>query len=86
MLFNLIHSPAELFGTAYGRAMALKLVLVAGLLGIAALNKFVLVPKLMEEGESSRFRRSVRIEIVVALLLLILTAYLSTVVGPMEHA
>lgn len=85
LAINLVHSPTELITTAYGRALAFKLLLVLGLLGIAALNKFKLVPALLMLGESDKFRRSVRIEMLVASLLLLLTAYLSTVVGPMVH-
>ena len=85
LLLNLIHSPAELINTPYGRALAFKLLLVTALLAIAALNKFKLVPQLLALGHSENFRRSVKFEIVVAGVLLLLTAYLSTVVGPMSH-
>lgn len=82
---NLVHSLTELISTAYGRALAYKLLLVLALLGIAALNKFKLVPALLLLRSSAKFRHSVRIEMLVASLLLVLTAYLSTVVGPMMH-
>ena len=82
---NLVHSMTELISTAYGRALAYKLLLVLALLGIAALNKFKLVPALLLLRSSAKFRHSVRIEMLVASLLLVLTAYLSTVVGPMMH-
>ena len=49
------------------------------------LRKFKLVPALLLLGSSDKFRHSVRIEMLVASLLLALTAYLSTVVGPMMH-
>jgi putative copper resistance protein D len=80
-----VHSLTELISTAYGRALAYKLLLVLALLGIAALNKFKLVPALLLLRSSAKFRHSVRIEMLVASLLLVLTAYLSTVVGPMMH-
>ena len=85
MGFNLVHSPMELIETAYGRTFILKQLLVVALLGIAALNKFLFVPSLVSEGGAAKFRNSLRIEIAVALLLLVVTAYLSTVVGPMSH-
>jgi putative copper resistance protein D len=85
LAINLVHSLTELVSTAYGRALMFKLFLVFALLGIATLNKFKLVPALLLRGSSDKFRHSVRIEILAASLLLLLTAYLSTVVGPMMH-
>lgn len=85
LALNLVHSLTELISTAYGRALTFKLLLVLALLGIAALNKFKLVPALLMLGDSDNFRRSVRIEMAVASLLLLLTAYLATIVGPMVH-
>ncbi len=85
LLLNLVHTPVELIDTSYGRSLLLKLTLVIGLLGIAAVNRLKLVPALVQEGSSKRFRQSVKIEILVAGLLLVTTAYLSTIVGPMSH-
>jgi putative copper resistance protein D len=85
LALNLVHSLTELISTAYGRALAFKLFLVLALLGIAALNKFKLVPALLLIRSSDKFRHSVRVEMLIASLLLLLTAYLSTVVGPMMH-
>ena len=85
LVLNLIHAPSELVTTAYGNALSAKLALVLVLLGIAAINKLRLVPALMAKEGILAFRKSLRIEIVVASLLLVLTAYLSTVVGPMSH-
>lgn len=85
MLINLIQTPQELLQTNYGRSLLLKLLLVIALLAIAAINKLVLVPALAIDGSSDRFRKSVRIEMFVATLLLLVTAYLSTIVGPMSH-
>lgn len=85
LVLNLIHEPSELITTAYGNALSAKLALVLVLLGIAAINKLRLVPALMAQGGVSAFRKSLRIEIAVASLLLVVTAYLSTVIGPMSH-
>ncbi len=85
LVLSLIHSPAELIDTFYGRSLLVKLILVLGLLGIAAVNKFRLVPAIMEIGGVAAFRKSLRLEIAVATLLLVVTGYLSTVVGPMSH-
>ncbi len=86
MLINLIHEPVELIETSYGRSLLIKLLLVIVLLGIAALNRLRLVPELERTGSSMSFCTSVKLEMAVALLLLVTTAYLSTIVGPMSHA
>ena len=82
MMLSLIHSMAELFTTAYGVALTLKILLVIGLLGIAAVNKLIIVPRLLLQADAAHFQRSVRVEIAVAVILLLLTAYLSTALGP----
>ncbi|MCY4263688.1 MAG: CopD family protein [Gammaproteobacteria bacterium] len=86
LAYNLIHSPAELLNSAYGRTLSVKLLLVFCLLSIAGLNKFHLVPHLMEKQKKGveYFRRSLRLELTVASLLLLVTAYFSTVVGPLN--
>ena len=85
LMLSLIHSEAELFTTAYGIALILKILLVIGLVAIAAVNKYIIVPRLLLQTDTAQFQRSVRLEIVVALLLLLLTAYLSTALGPAMH-
>ena len=85
MMLSLIHSMAELFTTAYGVALTLKILLVIGLLGIAAVNKLIIVPRLLLRADAAHFQRSVRVEIAVAVILLLLTAYLSTALGPAMH-
>ena len=85
MMLSLIHSMAELFTTAYGVALTLKILLVIGLLGIAAVNKLIIVPRLLLQANAAHFQRSVRVEIAVAVILLLLTAYLSTALGPAMH-
>ena len=85
MMLSLIHSMAELFTTAYGVVLTLKILLVIGLLGIAAVNKLIIVPRLLLQADAAHFQRSVRVEIAVAVILLLLTAYLSTALGPAMH-
>lgn len=85
LMLSLIHSAAELFTTAYGIALILKILLVIGLVAIAAVNKYIIVPRLLLQTDTAQFQRSVRLEIVVAVLLLLLTAYLSTALGPAMH-
>ncbi len=85
LMFSLIHSITELFTTTYGLALLFKLLLVISLLGIAALNKFSIVPRLLLQTDVAKFQRSLRIEIAVAAVLLLLTACLSTALGPAMH-
>ena len=85
MLWQLFGSIAEFYGSPYGLAMSFKLLIVLIILSIASFNKLRLVPAIIEVGGAERFRQSVTIELVVALIILLLTSYLSTLVGPMQH-
>lgn len=84
LLTRLLGSPAELYTTAYGRFMLLKIILVLCLLALAALNKFRLVPALRSAGAGT-LQRSIRGEMVLAISILVITAVLSTVTGPADH-
>ncbi|MFT4860883.1 MAG: putative copper resistance protein D [Pseudohongiellaceae bacterium] len=85
ILWQLFGSLSEFFGSAYGLTMTLKLLIVIAIISIAAFNKLRLVPAIVEAGGAQRFRQSVKIEMVVAAAILVLTSYLSTLVGPMPH-
>jgi putative copper resistance protein D len=76
----LLGSLAALFTTGYGQVLLIKLALVAGLLGLAALNKFRLVPRLMAGDEDARgqLTRSINWEIVLAAGVLLATSLLTT--------
>lgn len=84
LLWELLGSWTEFFDTAYGQSIVIKLLLVLLIMGIAAFNKLRLVPKLNSPQGALEFRRSLTIEGVVALLILVVTAYFSTVIGPMQ--
>ena len=85
MVLLLLGSPGQLLSTPYGIGLSVKLALVTVLLGIAAINKLYLVPRLSEAAGAANLRKSIRIEMGVASLILIATAYFSTIVGPPEH-
>ena len=85
MLLDLFGSIDEIFSTDYGMVVLVKLTLVIAILGIAAINRVRLTPNIVSQKGVRQFRNSVTIEIFVALLILIVTTYLSTVVGPPEH-
>ena len=69
-----------LWSTGYGRMLLVKIAIVAVVLGIAALNKWRFVPALAADGGSAApaFRRSLRVEAVVFLLVFAATAFLTT--------
>lgn len=77
--FNASHG--GFFNSGYGRLLLLKMALVGCLLLLAALNKFRLTPGLVEDG-SKAISRSIVGEILLAGLILGVTATFTTVVGP----
>lgn len=70
----------------YGQFVLVKLLLVALLLALAAVNKLRLTPLLVAGDQSAigRLRRSIRAEMTFAALILLVTAAFTTVVGPPE--
>lgn len=80
----LVGSLAGLFGTAYGLGLLAKVSIVSGLLGLAALNKWRLVPRLQasEPGASAALRRSITVEGFAVAIILVLTAAITTVTTP----
>ena len=90
MLWQLLSSPMELLQTAYGLSLKAKFVLVVGLMLVAAANRFTLVPALAKGDTDAqpalrKLSSSIRLEMALAVIILLITAYLSTLVGPMDH-
>ena len=85
MSWELLDSPFDLIHTGYGVVLLVKLVLVAAILAVAAINKLVLVPSMLASVSISRLQTSIRVELAIAAAILIVTSYLSTVVGPASH-
>jgi copper resistance protein D len=84
VLWILLGSVSELWTSAYGRIACTKIGLVACLLALAAGNKLELVPRMIA-GDAlavSRLRHSIRAEMIVAALVLLVTAALTTLTGP----
>lgn len=69
------------FGSIYGRLLSVKIALVLCLLALAALNKFRLVGELQDFG-TNRLRRSISGEMLLAFVVLLLTAMMTTFTGP----
>lgn len=88
LLWLLLGSVEAVFASAYGRLVLLKLAFVAGLLTLAAVNKLRLTPG-VEAGDRTavaNLRWSIAGEMAVAAAILVVTAALTTVVGPPEVA
>ncbi len=81
LLTQLVEAPGDMFSTPYGLLLSAKIVLVLALLGLGALNKFHLVPALQSAG-AARLHKSIAAERALVLLILILTACLTTLTGP----
>lgn len=80
----LVRDPSAIGQSAYGRLLLLKVGLVAGLLALAALNKERLTPALMagRADAATALRRSIRLEGVAVVLVLLVTATFTTVASP----
>ncbi len=84
LLWMLLGRFSELWGSTYGRFMSLKLLLVAGLLCCAAVNKWRLTPRLLtnEPAAVRGLKTSIRLEMLLAGLILTTTAVFTTIDGP----
>jgi len=78
--YLLLGSLEAVFTSAYGEMLLVKLVIVALVLGVAALNKLRLVPAMEAEkaGAAETFRTSLRWEALVFLMIFATTALLTT--------
>ena len=80
MAAYLTGSISALFTTGYGQALLVKLSVVVGLLGLAALNRFRLVPAISAGGTRAvaQLGWSIRLEMAGALVILAVTSLLTT--------
>jgi putative copper resistance protein D len=78
--YILIGDLSLLFSTEYGNVFLMKITLVSTLLGAGAVNKFRLVPSMKLEPSigAQRLRKSIQIEMVIALLILSFSGFLTT--------
>jgi putative copper export protein len=84
LLWMMLGDFTALWSSTYGRYVTLKLLLVAGLLCVAAINKLRLTPRL-QNGDSRALRSlrtSIRLELLLGVLILAVTATFTTVSGP----
>lgn len=80
MGYQLVGSLPALIGTGYGQALIIKVILVGGLLGLAAANKLRFIPALRsgDPAAASRLSMSISVEWLVILAVLGVTAVLTT--------
>ena len=84
LLFLFLADPLELFTTQYGQAILLKLLFVVTILLIAAYHKFHLVEEVQEEACSHKLQKSIRNEMLIAVMIVVITTMLSSVLGPVS--
>jgi len=82
LLFIFFATPLAMFTTAYGQAVLLKLIFVVTILLIAAYHKFHLVEEIQQENGIEKLQKSIKNEMLIALVILSITAVLSSVLGP----
>ncbi len=80
MLNALISLPDALYRTDYGTIFLVKAAFVLMILGLAAWHKWHLVPGLTDNTQT--FARSVQVECVIAISILLTTATFTTLTGP----
>lgn len=83
MSYVLVGSIAALFGTGYGQMLMVKVAVVAGLLGLGALNKVRFVPRLMagDKQAAKHLSWSIAFEWVAFCVILLTTAVLTSVLS-----
>jgi len=81
LVINILESPDDFLQTPYGSSLLLKLIGVAALLLLAASNKFFIVPKLNQNISVGHLKSSISVEMVVAVVVVAITSYFTTVVG-----
>jgi copper transport protein len=79
-----LESPRDLVATAYGQRLALKLALVSGLLGLAAINRWLLTPALLagRAGAALWLQRTLCLDLLLAAAVVAMTASLGAVPPP----
>lgn len=84
LLFLFLANPLELFTSQYGQVMLLKLILVVTILLIAAYHKLHLVEEVQAEASNHKLQKSIKNEMLIAVMILAVTAMLSYVLGPVS--
>lgn len=83
LVYQLVGSLDNLLSTGYGQVLLCKMILVTGLLGLAAVNKLRLAPALKagDVTQLNPLRASISVEIMLMLAILMATAILTSVLA-----
>ena len=84
LLWMLSRGPADFWSSGYARMLIAKMVLVTALLSAAGFNKLRLTPRLIngDAAAASTLRLSIRSEMALGLLILVVTASFTSLLGP----
>ncbi|MDO6719173.1 CopD family protein [Psychrosphaera sp. 1_MG-2023] len=82
LITQYIGSITLLFTSSYGQLLLLKLFLVSSMLMLGAWHKLRLVPQLSEQSHIVTLKRSIGVELSLAILVLVTTSIFTTFTGP----
>jgi len=82
LLWQYLNSFSELFTSNYGQLIMLKLLLVSAMLLLGAWHKLRLVPQITHQYHIVTLKRSISVEMVIAVCVLLTTSVFTTLVGP----
>ncbi|GEA11038.1 hypothetical protein KUL49_14130 [Alteromonas sp. KUL49] len=82
LAYSLLGSLENLVNSRYGQMLIVKLILVSFISMLAVRHKYKLVPNLKRELDSSKLNKSISMEMLIAFLILFITAGLTSIVGP----
>jgi putative copper export protein len=75
--FFFLNTPADLTGSLYGRLVLAKMTGLAILVGLGAYNRFGLLPGLDSTDGPKRLSRSVRVEVAVLTMIIVIGGFLA---------
>jgi copper transport protein len=77
-----LNAPSDLVRSAYGRLALLKIVGLLALIGLGAFNRFLLLPAVGDTGTRPALTRTVRQEIAIVVVLILVGGFLAYVPTP----
>jgi len=77
--YAILGDVGKLLGTAYGRLLDVKLAALAGMLVLAAVNRFILVPRIAGGGGTERLRLQILAEQALSLVVVAVVAVIGTI-------
>jgi copper transport protein len=77
-----LNTPGDLIHSAYGRLALIKMIGVLALIGLGAFNRFILLPVVDESDARPALTRTVRQEIAIVIVLILIGGFLAYVPTP----